>query len=418
MQTVILAAGESSRFWPLNRLHKALFKIKGKPLIAYLVEDIRKAGIKDIVIVQSPKKDIERELKDGSLKYVIQKEATGTGDALLAAEKLIKEEQFFLFNAYDSDAKDYIGSLSSKFKKGKSKLIILASKTKTPWLYGILKMKGNRVLEIIEKPGSGKEPSDLKSDNLFLFPRDFLPYLKKVPSHPFSLIYGLNLYAKEKPIEVAINRKKSLSLKLPWNVFPILDAKLKDLKTLKSNSVIIGKNVAISGKVFIDEGTKIGAGTVIEGPCYIGKGCEIGARNVLCGPVDLEEGVRTGAFMEIKHSIVQEGTHFHSGYLGDSLIGRNCRFGAGLVIANRRFDRKNIFSTVKGKKIDAGLTYFGAAIGQNTKIGINTGIMPGVLIGSNVIVGPGSVVFDNIPDNTLFYQEYKNIVKKRKVGNP
>ena len=402
-----MAAGESSRFWPLNQKHKTLIKVRGKPLIAYLVKDIRKAGIKDIIIVQSPKRDIERELKDKSLKYAVQKKPTGTGDALLAAEKLIKEEQFFLFNAHDSDAKNYIESLSSKAKKGKSKLIILASKTKTPWLYGILKMKGDRVLEIIEKPKPGKEPSDLKSDNLFLFPKDFLLYLKKVPSHPFSLIYGLNLYAKEKPVEVVINRKKSLSLKFPWSIFPILEAKLKDLKVFKHKPVIIGKNVVISGKVFIGKNTKIGAGTVIEGPCYIGENCELGSLNVLRGPLDLENGVKTGAFMEIKHSIIQESTHFHSGYVGDSIIGPNCRFGAGFITANRRFDRKNIFSTVRDKEIDTGLACFGTVISRNTAVGINVGIMPGVFVGSNCLIGPGSVIFENVPDNSKVITKFQ-----------
>jgi len=62
-QAVILAAGESSRFWPLNQKHKSLFKIMGRPLIWYTIESLKKAGIKDIIIVQGPKKDIEEELK-------------------------------------------------------------------------------------------------------------------------------------------------------------------------------------------------------------------------------------------------------------------------------------------------------------------------------------------------------------------
>ena len=414
MQAVILAAGESSRFWPLNNRHKSLIKIMGRPLIAYLIDDLRRAGIKDIIIVQSPKKDIERELKDKFIKYVIEKKAAGTGNALLSAEKLVKEDQFFLFNADDSDVKEAVAPILSRFKKGKSKLILLASKTKTPWLFGILKMKGDRVLEIVEKPKPGKEPSNLKNDNLFFLPKDFFSYLKRVSSHPFSLIHALNLYARQKPIEAIINKKETISLKFPWHVFPILEAKLKDLKKFRSKSVVLGKNVVILGSVFIGQGTRIGANTVIHGPCYIGKDCQIGDGNVLRGPVNLENNIKTGALFEIKNSLVGSGTHFHSGYLGDSLVGANCRVGGGFISANRRIDRKNIFSTVKQEKIDTSLTHFGTVIGDNTKLGVKTAIMPGVFIGSNCLIGPGSVVFENIPDNTIFYQKFKGIVKKRR----
>ncbi|PIR58260.1 MAG: hypothetical protein COU70_01825 [Parcubacteria group bacterium CG10_big_fil_rev_8_21_14_0_10_35_15] len=414
MQAVILAAGESSRFWPLNQKHKSLTRIMGKPLIAYLIEDLRKAGIKDIIIVQSPKKNIEKELKDRFIKYVVEKEALGTGDSLLSAEKLIKNDQFFLFNADDSDAKEAIIPILSRFKKGKSKLILLASITKTPWLFGILKTKGNKVLKIIEKPKPNKEPSNLKNDNLFLLPKDFFNYLKKVPSHPFSLINALNLYAEQKLIEIVISKRESFSLKFPWHIFPILERKFKDLNNFKDKSIILGKNVIITGDVFIGQGTKIGANTVIYGPCYIGKNCQIGDNNVFRGPVNLEDNVKTGAFFEIKNSVVGSGTHFHSGYLGNSLIGDNCRIGAGFNSANRRIDRKNIFSIVKKEKINTNLTYFGTIIGNNTSFGVRVTTMPGVFIGSNCLVGPGSVVFENIPDNIVFYQKFKGIVKKRR----
>jgi acetyltransferase-like isoleucine patch superfamily enzyme len=40
--------------------------------------------------------------------------------------------------------------------------------------------------------------------------------------------------------------------------------------------------------------------------------------------------------------------------------------------------------------------------------------MPGVLVGSNCIIGPNSIVMKNIEDNKLFYTEFKQVVKDRK----
>ena len=108
-KAVILAAGESSRFWPLNLEHKALFKLMGKPLLFYLIKALNEAKISQIIIVQSPKRDIEKKITQFSfsnLKFVIQPKPLGTGDALLKAEKLIKEP-FLLMNAERIDFLDF-----------------------------------------------------------------------------------------------------------------------------------------------------------------------------------------------------------------------------------------------------------------------------------------------------------------------
>ncbi len=418
MQAVILAAGACSRFWPLNYQHKTLIKVCGRPLISFLIDDLRKVGVKDIIIVQSLKKKIEKELADKNLRYVFQNQPTGTGDSVLVAEKLIKNDKFFILNADDKmDIKNNFTAILKKSDQKRNKLILLASKTKTPWLFGILRMKNKKVMEIIEKPLPGREPSNLKNDNLFLVPSIFLKYLKKVPSHPFSLINAINLYARENPIEAVLSKRETISLKMLWDIFSIMEAKLASpaFKSKIEKSAALGKNIVISGKVYIGKKSKIGPNTTIYGPCYIGDNCRIGANNVLRGPLNIEDRVQTGAFMEIKHSLIQEGAHFHSGYVGDSLIGPDCRFGAGFISANRRMDRKNIFSTVKGKEIDTGLAYFGTAIGRNTRIGIGVGVMPGVFIGSDCVIGPGSVIFENVSDNSkVITRFYTQILKSRK----
>ena len=111
-QTVILAAGESSRFWPLNQRHKSLIKIMGRPLIWYTIEGLRKVGIKDIIIVQRPKRDIEEELNnykfpDSKIRYVIQRKPEGMGNALWQTRSLIKD-RFFVMNAERVDGGEII----------------------------------------------------------------------------------------------------------------------------------------------------------------------------------------------------------------------------------------------------------------------------------------------------------------------
>ena len=417
MQAVILAAGESSRFWPLNQRHKSLLKIMGRPLIFYTIESLKKAGIKDIIIVQGPKKDIEEELKNydlrGDIKYVIQEEPKGMGNAIFQARDYLKD-QFFVLNAERSDCEDYIKLILEKQKSSGANLILLGAKTDNPQLYGILDLEGERAKNLIEKPEKGKEPSNIKVVGIYFLPKKFLDYYQKVPEHMYALEDALALYMKEKEVRVALTTEKEISsLKYPWNLFGVNKFLMDEYLNSKiDSSAKISKNVTIEGKVYIGKNTKIFEGAAIKGPCYIGDNCVIGNNALIREYTNLENNVLIGAFAEVTRSVFQEDIHTHSGYFGDSIFGRGCRLGAGTITANVKINRGEVKSVVKGEKIGTGLDSLGCIMGENTKTGIHCSLMPGVLIGSNCNIGPNSVVFENIGDNATFYTEFKGIKKQ------
>jgi len=419
MQAVILAAGESSRFWPINGYHKSLIKIMGKPLILSLIEGVKEKGIREVIIVQGPKKEIQKELKNYklplSVKYVVQPVPLGTGDAILKAQKNIKEH-FFVLNAERVDAKEHIAPILEKFKKERTlnKIILIAGKTLTPWLYGILKVKGDKVITLIEKPKPGKEPSDLKIVGTYFFPKNFLNYLKRVPSNAYSLGDALSLYTKEKEVKIVNINKETFALKYSWDLFDlrnyIFDQALEERipKTAK-----IAKSAKIEGKVFIGENVRIFEGAIIKGPCYIGNNSIIGNNALIRDYTNLENDTLIGAFAEVTRSIFQDNCQIHSGYFGDSIFNRSCKVGAGTVTANIRLDGEKIKSAVKEEKIDTGLNKLGTIVGRNTKIGINVSLMPGVLVGRDCQIGPQSLVLENIKDNTIFYTRAEGVVEQK-----
>jgi bifunctional UDP-N-acetylglucosamine pyrophosphorylase/glucosamine-1-phosphate N-acetyltransferase len=95
-------------------------------------------------------------------------------------------------------------------------------------------------------------------------------------------------------------------------------------------------------------------------------------------------------------------THIgHLSYVGDSVIGENCNFGAGTITANYRFDANTIKMMVKDKVVDSGRNKLGAFLGDNVKTGINALFMPGVKVGVNTWVGPNVVVERDLPPNAV-----------------
>jgi len=415
MQAVILAAGQSSRFWPFNYQHKSLFKIMGRPLIWYTIEGLRKSKIHDIIIVQGKNKDIEKELRKyktkARIKYVVQLKPKGTGSALAKAEKLIKEE-FVLLGPHKIDIGDYLPSLISKFKKNPDRAVLLGVKTNQPWNFGILKLKGRKIIEIKENPRKGKEPSDIKATETYILPRVFFDYYKRVTKREESLIDAINLVIKKKGASLIL-LKEATSLKYPWDLLSANKYLLGKIKSKRQGK--IEKSCKVSGALTVGKGSILKSGTYINGPVFIGKNCRIGPSCFIRGFTSIGDNCRIGNGVEIKNSIIGDSTNIsHLSYIGDSIIGKKCNLGGGNITANVRFDKGTITSVIKGKKVDTKRKKLGFILGNNTKTGINTSFLPGVLIGSGCIIGPSSFIKENIEDNTIFYTKFKE-VKKRKV---
>ncbi|MCD4740840.1 NDP-sugar synthase [archaeon] len=411
MQAVILAAGASSRFVPYTeRGHKALFEIMGKPFIDYTFESLGRAGITDIILIVSPDSPLKK--LENKAKIIIQKKPEGMGNALEQCKDLL-EEQFVLISPYYFNAEDFIKPMLEKSKETNAQLVLAAQKTSTPWKYGMLKLEGDQATGIIEKPEKGKEPSDLKTQSIYLLPREIMEYHSLVKKHQYSFEDALQLYMTKNNVQVVKRGISTASIKYSWDILDALDKLLnRYLGNYIAKSAKIASSAKIEGKVFIGENTRIFENAVIKGPCYIGHNCVIGNNALVRNHSCLEEGVKIGANTEVKHSHLGKGTSIHSGFVGDSVIGSNCKIGAGFVTGNRRIDRANIPVVVKEKKIDSGESFLGTIIGNKTKIGIHCSTMPGVIIGNDCIIGPDTQVAKNVPSKTKYYTKFKEIIEK------
>ncbi len=410
MQGVILAAGESSRFWPLNQKHKSLIKVCGKTLIEQTIEGVKKAGIKDIIIIQGPKKDIEREIKNKypKIKFVAQPEPKGMGNAVLQAEEFV-EKDFLVLNPNYLDIRYFINILIKKKKQTDAKMILLGKETENPELYGIFDLEGNKAKRIVEKPKKEEAPSNLKVLGIYLLPKEFFNYYRRVPEHTYSFEDALSLYMKENDVPVARVEEEILSLKYPWHLLEIEKQILKQKDNYIDKSASIGKNALIEN-CYVGKDAKIFENSVLKN-CYIGDNTIVGNFSLVRNSV-IENNCLIGAHSEIAKSIFQEDVHVHSGYIGDSVISKHSRIGAGIVTGNVKLDREEIKTIVKGEKVNTGLKSFGIVIGENTKFGINVSTMPGILIGNNCIIGPNTIVRENVSDNTKYYSKFESVVSK------
>jgi bifunctional UDP-N-acetylglucosamine pyrophosphorylase/glucosamine-1-phosphate N-acetyltransferase len=206
--------------------------------------------------------------------------------------------------------------------------------------------------------------------------------------------------------------------KYPWDLFAI-NKHLMDTKLTKQKieaEVKISKNATVEGNVWIEKGAKVFEGACVRGPCYIGENSVVGGNSLVRDYSSLGKGCVVGFSTEIKHSLIGNDCWFHMNYVGDSIMGNNCLFGAGTLTANYRFDEDNIKVRIGENKIDSGTNKLGAIIGDNCKTGINACLEPGVKIGPQSMVGPNVDLQEDLePQKIILVNRSSYITKDNKI---
>jgi NDP-sugar pyrophosphorylase family protein len=190
-----------------------------------------------------------------------------------------------------------------------------------------------------------------------------------------------------------------ISLKWPWDLLRLHSMLIDEI--VPAMKGIIQQGATIIDPVLIETGATIRAGAYVEGPVVIGQDCVVGPNCFLRPGTCLGKSVRVGNAVEIKNTIVMDNTNIgHLAYIGDSIIGPNCNFGAGTKIANLRLDNGNFQQKIGEEVIDTGLRKLGVFVGENVKTGINCSLMGGTSIGAGAEIGPGAVIYRNIDAHT------------------
>lgn len=405
MKTLLLVAGQSTRFWPLTE--KPLFPVCGEPLISHVVERLEKAGCGDIVYIGS-----KYNLNDVKSLYpdamVIEQEKLEQGmrGALLSALPEIKSEDVLIVSSNDLiESSGYHATVEAGKQTGRSGALLAQTVSKY-FPGGYLSVDNNKIKSIIEKPGAGNEPSNLvnivchyHSDASVLW--NALQKIEDQQDHGDGYEQALDILFKQYSYTPVAYDGCWQAVKYPWHLLNVLPVLLGDIhKQYIDPSASIHPSTVIEGNVVIGEGVRVLPHATIVGPAYIGAHSIIG-NNALVRSASIGEHCVIGYNTEIKSSILHSHVWTHSTYIGDSVIGRNVSFGAGCVTGNLRLDEGEIFSMMKEEKTGTGLTKFGTIIGDNCRLGIRTCINPGIKIGAGSFISSGCMVEEDLPNESF-----------------
>ncbi|MGN1227800.1 MAG: hypothetical protein ACI4TX_04060 [Christensenellales bacterium] len=160
-------------------------------------------------------------------------------------------------------------------------------------------------------------------------------------------------------------------------------------------------NIYIEKGVLIEKGTVIWSGNIVCGQSVL-SGCELLPNNHIDGATILGgsvigpfariratsvigENCKIGNFVEIKNSIIGDGTKIsHLTYVGDAEIGKCCNVGCGAVFCNYN-------GKVKQR----------CEVGNNVFIGSNVNLVAPLKIGDNCMIACATTITEDMPSNTF-----------------
>lgn len=404
--------------YPLSE-DKFLLKFLGKTLLQYQIEQARKAGLNEFVLIGNPHnlakiKGVARNISRVKFAFATQEKPLGMANALEAAGNILADEPIILVSPNDVFESTAYANIMEEYKGHSATSYILAYETKEYFPGGYLALsKDGEVAAIMERPARGNEPSNLVNIVVHLHtqPRKFLEYITAATTladdvYEQALSNMIKDGYKVKAIKYTDSWK---AIKYPWDIFSVMEHFLKQVKRNISPKANISSTAVIEGDVLIEEGVKVLENAVIRGLCYVGRDSIIGNNVLIRGGSHIGDGNIVGYGTEIKHCYIGDKCWFHQNYFGDSIVGNCCSFGAGTTTANLRLDGRNISVKVGKEEMDTALNRLGAFIGNESRTGINVSLMPGVRIGANCFVGPQVCLTQDLPagKTALAAAEYK-----------
>lgn len=404
IKAVILAAGKGTRM--KSNTPKVLHQIFGKPLLGYVLDNVKNITNEAFVIVGHHAEEVTEfvEKNYSAAKTVLQSPQLGTGHAVsMVCPSLDNFDGQVIILCGDTPliTEKTLTEFIEYHNSNNSDLTVMSTIFENPTNYGrIIRENNNSLKCIVEEKDATPEQKAVKEVNAGIY---CLNWSKIKPA--FSQLTSNNAQGEYYLTDIiAWGKKNSLNvnayiLENSDEIYGInsrlnLAEATRIMNERKLHNLMVeGVTIVDPSSTWISEDTEIGCDTIIypstyiEGKNKIGKNCKIGPCAHLRGDVEIDDNCKIGNFVEVKKAKIGHNTNAgHLSYIGDSEFGSHINIGAGTITAN--------YDPISKKKSKTVLK-------DNVKIGSNTVLVAPVEIGEGTNVGAGSVITKNIGEWAL-----------------
>lgn len=441
---VILAAGLGTRM--KSRRHKVVHEVCGKPMVRHVVDHLRAAGIRRIVVVVGHRAEQVRQVLGDEVEYAVQEQPLGTGHAVLQAAPLLEGtggQTLVVCGDTPLIRPETFARLADLQRNAGAAVSILTAEVDNPAGYGRIVRDGSGdVQAIVEDRDADEEIRRIREVNagtycfqteqLFAVVRkldnanrqgeyyltDCIARLRREGlraaalrlDHPEEML-GVNDRVQLAAVE-RIMRRWLLEKWMREGV-TVVDPQ----STYIDADVVIGADTVLLPGTHLESGTRIGEacrigpnvrlrGTVVEDGVTVEQsvvldsvlrtGCSVGPFAFIRPGSDVGPGAKVGDFVEIKNAVIGARTKAaHLTYIGDADVGEDVIFGCGTITVN--YDGVQKHRTV---------------VGSRTFVGCNSNLVAPVRIGADAYVAAGSTITRDVPDGALAIARERQVNKE------
>jgi len=439
MQAIILAAGEGRKFFPYDLTRqKAAVPLGNTFLIRWTVNCLRRAGIEDIVVVVGYREERVLHALRGveGVRYVRQSPPRGTAPAVLQAceERPPGDEPFLVLYGDVLLAEEGLGEFVRRVQStgplAAAMLAPMLAAHSGDWILG--EFSNDRLTGISGHSRGGTH----RLCGAYALSREALDYVAAnpgvveqvpvggMPPMEAELAQSFQMMVDDGREVLAVeHRGLFVDIDKPWHLLeanhqfarylcgrvdePKLaeDVRIDDGAEVSGHvmagpGVQIGSRVQLRGNVIIGAGTSITNGAIVGGNCIIGSDVKIRDYCFVGGETVIRNECLVGHGAEMS-GVLLDGAYLYHYCEMAGVFGARYDAGAATVCGTLRFDDGETVHEVRGRKevpeVGANVAY----VGDYTRTGVNAILMPGVKVGAYSCVGPGVILYDDVPHGTL-----------------
>jgi len=445
VQALILAAGKSTRF--KTETSKLSFPLCGQEMILYPIKLLDLMHIPTTVIIGHHKEVIQELITKHAfpVTFVEQTEQRGTGHALLCSQPLWHAEHVLVMNGdMPLVNNDIIQTLIDQHMSAHAAITFVTAHNGDPSIkgYGRVVINQEKISIIEERNFIGDTTQHCcVNAGIYLIKRSFLEKIIPLltPNELTHEIYITDLiklasdaHERVETVSAPFDQIRGINtLRELWIAEQIKKSELINFWMSQGVRFLAPHNIHIDHDVTIGSDTVISAHVQLLSGTRIGKNCFVDAFSVLrqstlhdqvivhshsvINQSTIHEKAQVGPFAHIRNhsSIGQEAVigNFvevtastigkkskakHLSYLGNSQVGASVNIGAGTITCNYNGIQKHT-----------------TTIQDNSFIGSNSSLVAPVTIGAGAIIGAGSVVTKDVPDDALSFTRPPQIIKEQ-----
>lgn len=434
---LILSAGKGTRMNAEGP--KVLQTILKEPMLAYVLKTLENVVGENIwPIIGHQAYKVEDGFPRYKGRFILQKEQLGTGHAVQVAWQTVVDQQLDWVLVVNGDTplipEEKLEELIRLCISKDADIGILTITLDDPGSYGrVIRDEKGHVQAIIEAKDFddskfGQEVKEVNAGVYLLKVESAHDLLAKLDNenrqneYYITQLIGLASARKNKILALncgentellGVNTPKELVLQEEALRKKIVNKWLDKGVIIRSPDFVrigpkvqLEPGVEITGPAEIYGSSIISRGAVIESHCYV-EDSKICAAHVFSfshivetevdddvniGPyarlrpgTRIKKGARVGNFVEVKKSVIGQGSKVnHLSYIGDSEVGEKVNVGAGTITCN--YDGQNKHKTI---------------IEDGAFIGSNTALVAPVKVGARALIGAGSTITRDVPENNL-----------------